>query len=324
MTRSGIFLPALICASLCAAESQTGIVRANGIPVPGATVKATMGGTTLATVTDANGQYKLEGITNGTWVVEVEMFRFEPARKEVQISGASNIEWNLDLRPAYSAAPPAAAVARRNTPGPPGSAQRAPGDRPRGPQGALRNRQPEDSPVAAVPELTNQIEGQTGAGGVETMELPAGVQSESANDAFLLNGTLSRGLQQVGGDPGGDTVPGFGRGPGAFGDTPGAPGFGDSTNPNGPGGGPAGAPGFGGGGGGRGGGFGGGGGGGGRGGGGGFGGGGARAGNRPAGRNRTDNGLIGNRRNRGQQGLHGMVNVVLHNSVLDARPFAVN
>lgn len=42
------------------------------------------------------------------------------------------------------------------------------------------------------------------------------------------------------------------------------------------------------------------------------------------GRNRTDNGLIGNRRNRGQQSIHGMVNVVVHNSAFDARPFAVN
>ncbi len=199
MTRSGFLLPALVCASLCAAESQTGVVRANGVAVPGATVRATMGGTTLATITDASGEYKLDGITSGAWIIEVEMFRFEPARKEVQISGPSNLEWNLVLRPAYSAAPPATApstppVARRNGPGPPGSGQRAPGDRPRGPQGGLRNRQPEDTLAAAVPELTNQIEGQAGAGGVETVDLPAGVQSESANDAFMLSGTLSRGL----------------------------------------------------------------------------------------------------------------------------------
>lgn len=44
----------------------------------------------------------------------------------------------------------------------------------------------------------------------------------------------------------------------------------------------------------------------------------------PGGGPRPDFGAMGNRRNRGQQGIHGMVNVVVHNSVLDARPFAVS
>ena len=33
---------------------------------------------------------------------------------------------------------------------------------------------------------------------------------------------------------------------------------------------------------------------------------------------------IGNRRNRGQQRIHGLVNVVLHNSYFDAKPFSLN
>ena len=69
----------------------------------------------------------------------------------------------------------------------------------------------------------NQLENQNG-GGSDMAETPSGVQSDSANESFLLSGTLSRGLQQVGGDPGGDMGPGFGRGPGGFGFGP--PGFG--------------------------------------------------------------------------------------------------
>ena len=62
-------------------------------------------------------------------------------------------------------------------------------------------------------DLTNQLDPQT-TGGAETAEVPAGVQADGANESFLLNGTVSRGLQQVNGDTGSDVNPGFGRGPG--------------------------------------------------------------------------------------------------------------
>jgi len=37
-------------------HAQTGVVRANGVPVPGATVKATQDGKTLTTVTYDDGR----------------------------------------------------------------------------------------------------------------------------------------------------------------------------------------------------------------------------------------------------------------------------
>lgn len=148
----------------------------------------------------------------------------------------------------------------------------------------------------------------------------ANLQSDGANDAFLLNGTLSRNLQQVGGDPNEGMGPGFG-GPGD-GQQAGGPGMNQQGGFGGPGGGFGGQ-------GGPGGGFGGGGGGFGGRGGGGFGGGGfgGRGGQGPGGyqgRRGVDGGAIGNRRNRGQQGIHGMVNVVLHNAIFDAKPFSLN
>lgn len=350
MTTPKFFLP-LLCISigtLASLHAQTGVVRANGVPVPGATVKATSGDKTLVTITDGQGQYKLDGVTNGTWAFEVEMFRFETARKDVQFTGASSLEWNLTLKQLNAPAPPVQAQsqpapARSRPSGPEGQtapqlARRgppngAPAGQPRGPQAGQQRGRPGNQQASAPTELTNQIEGQDIGGAAAQPEIPSGVQSESANEAFLLNGTLSRGLQQVGGDPGGDFGPGFGRGPGGFGDNPGGQ---DGNGPGGQapgfagGGGPGGGPGGFGGGGPGGGGFGGGGFGG-RGGGGpggGFGGprgpGGNRPGQQARGRDRTDFGAQGNRRNRGQQGIHGMVNVVLHNSVFDARPFAVN
>ena len=324
-------LLALPLVFLFPAYGQTGVVRANGIPVPGASVKATQGDVTLSTVTGDQGQYRLDGLKDGTWTFEVRMFGFDPVRKEVAVQGASNQEWSLMLKSQV----PAPAVARNGQGAVsrggqnPGFAGRGPGGpgRPGGPAGpsGLQAGQRRNQSV----ELTNQLDGQdtTASAAAMPAEVP-GVQSDSANESFLLSGTVSRGLQQVGGDPGGDEGPGFGRGPGAFGGDPNNP-----NNPNGPGGnfgGPGGgAPGGGGfGGPGGGGGFGGPGGGGGFG---GPGGGGGFGGRRPGGpggqfggRGRTDNGLVGNRRNRGQQGIHGLVNVVLHNSLLDAKPFSIN
>ncbi|MBS1872053.1 MAG: TonB-dependent receptor [Acidobacteria bacterium] len=299
---------------LAPAFGQTGTVRANGIEVPGATVKAAKGELTLTTVTDDFGRYKLDGVTDGTWTFQVEMFRFIPEHKEVQVKGPFNLEWELKLATLSVKAAPAAVP--------------APAPRRQGGQAAqqmnARNRN--------VLELNGQSNDSTAA--AEMPEMPA-PSSDNANESFLVSGTLSRGLQQAGADQ--NPEMGLRFGPGGMG------GFGDGMGPGGmnggmgegqgPGGGLAqggmtgggfGGPGGGGGGfGGRGGMAGGGGGFGGRG---GFGGPGMRPGmaRGAGGGPRSDQGLMGNRRFRGQQGIHGMVNVVVHNSVLDARPFAVS
>ena len=75
-------------------SAQTGVVRANGV-LPGASVSATLGDKTLTTLTDDRGEYRLDGITDGAWVLEVQMFRFAPLRKEVEVKGAFTL--NLDL-----------------------------------------------------------------------------------------------------------------------------------------------------------------------------------------------------------------------------------
>lgn len=320
-----------------ALRAQTGVVTANGVPVPGATVTATQGSTTLTTFTDGNGRYKFDGLTNGKWTLHVSMFLFAPENKEVAVNGPASVDFKLTLQSrAAAAAPkkPEQRAANTAASSRPAQGQRAGGNG--GTPGAGRSggyarngsgsRQNQSFQAT---ELTNQLDPSL-AGGDATTEMPTGVQNDSANDAFLLSGTLSRGLQQVGGDPGGGPDgmggPGFGRG---FGDNPNGPGFDGNGGPGGPGGGFGGPGGPGGGGPG---GFGGGGGGfGGRGGGGGFGGGrggfgGPGGGRFPGARGRgpTDYGAFGNRRNRGQQGIHGLVNVVLHNSIFDARPFAIN
>ncbi|MGD1091253.1 MAG: TonB-dependent receptor [Bryobacteraceae bacterium] len=256
---------------------QSGVIKSEGQLIPGATVKATQGDRVLLTVTDASGAFQFDGMTPGAWIVEVDMFGFDHARKEVQIGASpTKIDFSLQLR----------------------EQRTRPGARPQ-----------EDATEAeatnpALPDASNAA--------------PPGapqVAADGSNESFLVNGSLSQGLQT---QPG-DMRPDFGGpgGPGGFG---GLGGLNAQQGPN-----PAGVPGgalqAGGGPGGGGGGFGGGGGGfGGRGGGGGFGGG--RRGRGPRDRN-GNAAFIGNRRPNNNR-ITGSIFYRTGNSVLNARPFSVN
>src|SRR5579864_5886804 len=78
---------------------QTGVVKSEGQPIPGATVKATQGDRILTTVTDDSGVFQFTGMTPGAWIFEVDMFGFDRARKEVQIgSNPAKIDFTLQLR----------------------------------------------------------------------------------------------------------------------------------------------------------------------------------------------------------------------------------
>lgn len=264
----------------------TGVVRSAGLPIPGATVVATQSGHRITTTTDETGRYEFD-LPAGTWTVQVEMMAFTPARHDVVVGNAPvNADYALELR---------AAQGQQN-------ANRGPGG---GPPGQRGYRNLNLNQTAEIDALTEAA--QANAGQQQNGPTPA-----NANEAFLMNGTLDRGLQQAQ------------QQPNLFGD--GQSGWNQQSQQNpfgqqgaqGPGGGPGG--GFGGGGG--------------RGGPGGFGGGGGggRGGgwggpggpNGPGARRRPgQNGPFGNRARRGQQGYHGSLSVSLNNSVWDARPFSL-
>ena len=287
-----------LCALLHAQTTvtQTGTVKFGGQPLPGATVIATQGNHRAVTTTDESGNYELTDLAPGTYTLEVQMFGFQTAHKEVQIGpgtaapASSNVEWSLDLQPR----------------------PRETAERPRGPQAgqqggfrATTENEVDQIAAAPPPDIGTQNSG-------------------NANEAFLVNGTLSNGLQNGGQDDFGlrGPVMGMQGPPGGLGGLgvqgqPGVPGApGGQGGPGGGGGAGGGGAGFGGpGGGGGGGGFGGG-----RGGGGGFGGPGGR--NRPGG---NGNGrLIGNRRNRGRQGVHGNLSIQWQGSATDAKQFSLS
>ena len=69
---------AVLGVSLPLALAQSGTVMSGGQPIPGVTIRATMGERALTTVTDENGAFQFQGMLPGTWNVEADMFGFEP------------------------------------------------------------------------------------------------------------------------------------------------------------------------------------------------------------------------------------------------------
>jgi trimeric autotransporter adhesin len=237
------------------------------------------------TTTDEAGAYQLDGLAPGTYTVEVQMFGFQTAHKQIQIAAGSQpaTEWLLELQ-----------TVRQREP-------REPGQRPQQQQGGFR---------AAAGTTANELD-QLAASAPQDIAQPP---SANANEAFLVNGSISNGLQ-TGQDDFGLRGPVFGiQTPGGLagatvegqpGGVPGAPG--------GPGaGGPGGAGGFGGG----------------RGGGGGFGGGRGGGGfGGPGGQRRRpggNGGFIGNRANRGRQGIHGNLSFQWQGADTDAKQFSLS
>ena len=331
----------LLAAGALAGAQQGGSIVSAGLPVPGAVVTATLGDNKLVTSTDESGRYLFEDLSPGAWTIQVEAFGFETAQRTVNVPADSKLAWDLKMSPfeaapAHAAAPPAArpqaAAAAKPAPAPVAAAKPAapqaaqanapPGAGPNGPGGRfrqLRVNQTIQAEALAALAAASPSDGQN-----------PDDQSQNANESFLVNGSLSRGLQlprqdadmaALGpgagfggpGGPGGPQAgnpPGFEGGPGGAGVPPGMGGGPGMGGPGGPGGGPGGPGGFGGG---RG--------------GGGFGGrggpGGPGGGQRAGWQNRQGTSVFGNRAGRGRETFHGNLSFTLDNSALDARPYSL-
>jgi hypothetical protein len=311
--------------SLAIAWGQSGTVKSEGQLIPGATVRATQGDRVLTTVTDANGTFTLDKMTPGAWTVDVNMFGFEASRREIQIGASpTKIDFTLDLRQARGgfggrsggrggfagapdpSAPNNANVAPANPADPATEVQTA--------AGAVISPAQGIAPAPGAASETAAVSQGVSQGVTQGVSQ---VDASGANESFLVNGSLSGGLQTQAADfspfgPGGLNAGGIQAG---------AQGPQTLPGQGGPGGAPgAGGPGF------PGGGFGGGGFGGGRG---GFGGGGPGFGGRGGGgrgpRGPGDRAaFIGNRRNAARRQIQGSFFYSLRNSALDAAPFSIN
>src|SRR5207344_27260 len=95
-----------------AASEHHGAVKFAGLPVPGATVTATMGDKKLVAITDPAGVYSFPDLPEGVWNIQVEMLCFTTLKMEVaSAANAPSPEWELKLMPfdeiKGSAPPPA-------------------------------------------------------------------------------------------------------------------------------------------------------------------------------------------------------------------------
>src|SRR5712671_6404315 len=83
-----------------AAAPHQGVVKFGGLPMPGATVTATLGDKKLTAITDPQGYYSFADLADGNWTIRVEMLCFEPVEREVAIApGAPAPEWELKMLP---------------------------------------------------------------------------------------------------------------------------------------------------------------------------------------------------------------------------------
>lgn len=318
-----IFVALTIASSLMAAEHR-GAVKAGPAPIPGATVTATQGDHKEVTSTDEAGGYVFENLAPGKWTIEVEMFGFTKASRELDIAAdATTLDWDLKLKPPAATATAAATAA-------PGPANTTPAAAP-GSTNTTTAAAGTTAPAAKKSTGFQHLDvNQTARNEVlaelssqHVPEAPAENLEQNANEAFLVTGSLSRGLQVpqqddamfqrgMGEGPGGMYGPGgpgggmAGPGGGMAGPGGGAPMGMGGRGPGGPGG-PGGY------------------------GGGGFGGGrgpGDRSGRGPGDRSggwqgRPGVSVLGNRRSRGQDSIRGNAFFTLRNSALDARPFSL-
>jgi hypothetical protein len=82
-----------------AAGEQRGQVTFNGLPVPGATIVATQNGTKIVVASDAEGRYRLTGLSDGPYVLRVEMLGFAPLTRDLDAGDADAPQLELAILP---------------------------------------------------------------------------------------------------------------------------------------------------------------------------------------------------------------------------------
>lgn len=352
----------VVPAAVLGAGPVSGLVSSHGQPIPGATITFTQGDTKYQALTGDDGRYQLAGIDAGSYQYTVDMFGFATAKSEVKV-GDGPVTLDVPLEMQAFDAPAAPAVVSENKPP---AAQPAPSgvspkpqtpatgaaspagsvSKPQQTQASNNRRRPDNTRRGAAGaagnyqnlSLTESADSlMMGNLGTDPSEAGGG-DATGADQAMVLNGSLSRGMDEARSNDSYLMRMGFG-GPGGFGfggaGGPGGPGGPDGSGMGGPGGpggpdgggfgGPGGPGGFSGrsmGGPGGPGGFGGGPGGFGGRGRGDFGGRGDRGerGRRPPG----DISAFGNRINRGRGQWRGMLSYTFNNSALDARNYSLS
>ncbi len=94
-----ILIFAFMLPSLAASEYR-GIIKYNGLPVPGVTAIATQGDNKLIAVSDMQGIYLFPDLSDGLWTIRIEMLGFQSIEREIKIgSEKTDADWELTMLP---------------------------------------------------------------------------------------------------------------------------------------------------------------------------------------------------------------------------------
>lgn len=178
-----IVLFLILAAGLAGAEHR-GIVKAKGLPIPGATITIIQGDRKATTSTDEAGAYAFSDLVGGAWTVRVEMIGFAKAEQQVNLtSGAVSFEWDLKLLKSADSEPAVVKTVRTSKTAAPAQAASSAfqklGLTPTAEGEALAAAQPAETPAVA-PQAPDSPR--------------APDASQDANESFLVNGSLGRGL----------------------------------------------------------------------------------------------------------------------------------
>jgi len=174
---------------LSAAEYR-GLVTYGGLPLPGATVTATLGDRKAVAVTDEQGVYSFADLADGRWNIQVEMLCFAPMQREVAVAANAPADaWEMKLLPVAEirasavkpAAMPSPSVAE-NQPAQPGQTN-PPAN---GKKGAAA---PQAQPSGFQRAEVNASGNAASAAPDEDAALPTADVTQKATDGFLINGT---------------------------------------------------------------------------------------------------------------------------------------
>lgn len=155
-------LPALLA---FAPSDHYGRVTFAGVPVPGATVTATLGNQRVIAVTDQDGVYQLADLADGVWTIRVEMLGFSSVTRQVSVGpGALPASWDLTMRPFED-------IMRGVSPPSPGVPVQA---------GEVRRPVTTPGRPAAAPPKIPAVE-----------DVPSTVTNAAAADGFLVNGSVN-------------------------------------------------------------------------------------------------------------------------------------
>ena len=181
---SKILAVSWIAWTLTAAEYR-GVVKSNGLAIPGATVSATFGGVKIVTTTDENGAYDFPDLAPGTWAITVDMLGFAKLSRSLEITNtaqAPSPDWDLRLLSAQALNQEIAAAS--HPPAAPGSAtspNRAAGtggsttsSAPTAARRAVRRPRHRPLPPPRAPPLRRKLRGQEMA----HARMPSKVRSE--------------------------------------------------------------------------------------------------------------------------------------------------